>query len=321
MAALAATLRPTQQRVPDYPTDRPTVSAVPGSGKTLVPAHLAARLIADGRIDTPAGRQVLLVTYLNGSVDTVGVGVAELLHESHRAIRSCDERTLHSLPREILPTPPAAAGIAEGCPVLEERQASRFISQAVDGCIRENPDAWRSFVPASSGDPVPLQAPWRRTTEKAAGDHIRVAKNHRLAPDDGQERLRHRLGVHFHEVGRDHNSAASAPGRASASRARTALRRRRPNRGAAHFWTYFWESMAVARRPSSQGACWISTTWCGGRPICWTRARSRCKCCVGAGRLYWRMRHRTAFRSDLTCWKRWRARPGTGSEWATPTRR
>ncbi len=63
-------LRPAQEEILKYENGRLAISAVPGSGKTFTLSLLAAQLIGNGRIDPEAGQQILIVTYLNASVDT-----------------------------------------------------------------------------------------------------------------------------------------------------------------------------------------------------------------------------------------------------------
>ena len=63
-------LRPAQQEILEYRGGKMAVSAVPGSGKTFVLSRLAAQIIAQDLIAVNRGQQVMVVTYLNSSVDT-----------------------------------------------------------------------------------------------------------------------------------------------------------------------------------------------------------------------------------------------------------
>ena len=175
-------LRPAQAEILKYRSGRMAISAVPGSGKTFVLTHLAAQLTASGRLDLDAGQQVLVVTYLNASVDNFRARIANLLRKWGRPQEGYDVRTLHSLAREILLFEPAAAGIVQEFPVLDEGQSSLYLARAVDGWIKENPAAWGSFLPAQAANSPRQRARWRNITEKTAKNFIRTAKNQRYTP-------------------------------------------------------------------------------------------------------------------------------------------
>ena len=175
-------LRPAQATILEYRSGRMAISAVPGSGKTFVLTRLAARLIADGRLDTAAGQQVLIVTYLNSSVDNFKARIAAWLHELGLHREGYDVRTLHSLAREILLSEPAAAGITGEFPVLDEGQSDLYLARAVDNWIKDNPAAWRSFLPSDAADSPRLRARWRNITQGTARGLVRLAKNGRYSP-------------------------------------------------------------------------------------------------------------------------------------------
>ena len=98
----AMVARPAQQAVLEYQAGRMAVSAVPGSGKTFTLSLLAAELLRQGRIDLEAGQQVLVVTYLNSSVDTFRARIRQRLEEFNLPLIGYEVRTLHSLALEIM---------------------------------------------------------------------------------------------------------------------------------------------------------------------------------------------------------------------------
>lgn len=163
------------------------VSAVPGSGKTYTLALLAARLIASGRIDANSGQQVLIVTYLNASVETFRARIRQHLQEAGAPLQGFDVRTLHSLGLEIVR---AATGSdsREGLVVVDEAQAAGYLAQAVTGWIEAQPEAWRAFLPEGAG--VQMRARWREITERTAQVFIRTAKNERYEPAAIERALR-----------------------------------------------------------------------------------------------------------------------------------
>lgn len=173
-------LRPAQSEILQYQNGRLAISAVPGSGKTFTLSLLAAQLIANGRISPAANQQILIVTYLNASVDTFRARIRKRLDEIGLPPVGFDVRTLHSLALEIVR---AATNSDEATQtaVLDELQSSRFLSLAVDGWIEAHPDIWHEFLP---DDTPQLRARWRDITERTAKAFIRTAKNERYHPDE-----------------------------------------------------------------------------------------------------------------------------------------
>ena len=177
-------LRPAQKRVLQYEGGKMAVSAVPGSGKTFTLSLLAAQLIAEGHIQPAYNQQVLIVTYLNASVDTFKARVRQRLQEMNLPLTGFDVRTLHSLGLEIVRT---AAFDADEAVVLDEGQADHFLSRAVNDWIDLNPQLWRAFLPEE--DNLQMRTRWRSITEQTAKSFIRSAKNQRYLPDHIHTRL------------------------------------------------------------------------------------------------------------------------------------
>ena len=163
------------------------VSAVPGSGKTFTLSLLAAQLIADGRIDTAGGQEVLIVTYLNSSVDAFKASVRRHLLQMELPLTGFDVRTLHSLGLEIVRTAAGGLGSDDELIVLDQAQAANFLTRATAGWIEDHPDLWHAFLPGERS--VRLSARWRDITEQTAAAFIRTAKNERYQPQIVQARL------------------------------------------------------------------------------------------------------------------------------------
>lgn len=187
MAEFEYRLRPAQEAILEYDGGRMAVSAVPGSGKTFTLSLLAAQLIASGRIDLASQQNVLIVTYLNSSVDAFKASVRRHLLQIEYPLLGFDVRTLHSLGLEIVRT--AAGGLPgdEEPLVLDEAQAAGFLNQATAGWIDAHPDRWRAFLP--EGESLRLNARWRDITERTAAAYIRTAKNERYRPEVVASRL------------------------------------------------------------------------------------------------------------------------------------
>jgi DNA helicase-2/ATP-dependent DNA helicase PcrA len=174
-------LRPAQEKILAYENGRLAVSAVPGSGKTFTLSMLAAQLIADGRIQPNTNQQVLIVTYLNASVDNFKNRIRKRLDDLGLFPTGFDVRTLHSLALEIVNV--AQRGFGEGenaFVVLDEGQGSHFLARAVDDWVDNNPDLWHAFLPDDSPQ---MKARWRNITESTAKVFIRHAKNERYRPE------------------------------------------------------------------------------------------------------------------------------------------
>ncbi|MFW6184673.1 MAG: ATP-dependent helicase [Chloroflexota bacterium] len=171
-------LREPQEQILQYEGGKLAISAVPGSGKTFTLSLLAARLIAEGRVQPEEGQQVLIVTYLNASVDTFKARVRQRLKELDLPIIGFDVRTLHSLGLEIVRT---VAGSVEDLVVLDEDQSDHFLGRATNDWIDANAQLWRAFLPDESN--LQMRTRWREVTERTARSFIRTAKNQRYRPE------------------------------------------------------------------------------------------------------------------------------------------
>ena len=179
-------LRPAQAEILKYTNGRLAISAVPGSGKTFTLSLLAAQLIENGRVQPQAGQQVLIVTYLNASVDTFKARIRKRLEEKGLPDGGYDVRTLHSLALEIVRQANANLGDEIGLVVTDETQSNHFLAQATDRWIDDHPGLWMAFLP----DQTPqTKARWRDLVQKTAKAFIRTAKNERHHPDQIAQQL------------------------------------------------------------------------------------------------------------------------------------
>ena len=175
-------LRPAQEEIMAYGGGRMAISAVPGSGKTFTLSLLAAKLIADGRLDPNAEQQVLIVTFLNSSVDTFRARIRKRLLEMGLPDTGFDVRTLHSLALEIVRR--AGETPTEELAVLDDFQSRQILEAAVDGWINDNVRLWETFLPQSGREYSPqMIARWRDITATTAAAFMRAAKNERYTPD------------------------------------------------------------------------------------------------------------------------------------------
>ncbi len=174
-------LRPAQQKIAAYENGRLAISAVPGSGKTFTLTYLAAKLIGNGRIDRHS-QQILIVTYLNASVDTFKARIRQRLGELGLPTDSgFDVRTLHSLAHEIVHIADGGIG-TEGSEtaVLSDGGKQHALSNALIQWIDHYPDEWNSLLPNNSPK---AEVEWRRIVERMAASFISSAKNERIRPE------------------------------------------------------------------------------------------------------------------------------------------
>ncbi len=179
-------LRPAQVEILKYENGRLAISAVPGSGKTFTLSLLAAQLIGNGRIQPQLGQQVLIVTFLNASVDTFKARIRKRLEELNLPGDSgFDVRTLHSLALEIVRLAQGSPG-AEELTVLDEVQANNALALAVDQWLESHHDFWLQFLEDASPQ---MQARWRDITTRTAQSFISAAKNARYRPEETLQKL------------------------------------------------------------------------------------------------------------------------------------
>lgn len=154
------------------------VSAVPGSGKTMTLAALAARLVADG---LKSGGQVLVVTYQNAAVDNIRGRIRSELEALNMLQTGYDVRTLHSLSYGILHAYPGQAGIGPDFNVLDERAATNLMEKAVRLWNNQNQRVWGRLAPTEYFDNR-WEQDWRKIAQSIARAVINTAKNRRLRP-------------------------------------------------------------------------------------------------------------------------------------------
>lgn len=188
--------RPRQEEILRYAGGRMAVSAVPGSGKTHILSYLAARLVATS-IDTD--QEVLIVTMVNSAVDNFSKRIAGFVQTEAGLLPNIGYRvrTLHGLAHDIVRERPGLVGLAEDFDIIDEREATRILTDIV----REWTDAHPEALAAYLSDTVPeskrswiARDPWPELAQEVATDFIKRAKDLRLTP----QALREALGESAH---------------------------------------------------------------------------------------------------------------------------
>jgi DNA helicase-2/ATP-dependent DNA helicase PcrA len=180
-------LRKNQEDILQYTNGRMAISAVPGSGKTFILSLLATKLLSQGFVNPDVGQQVLIVTYMNASVETFRASIRKNLEEIGLHPVGFDVRTLHSLALEIVQnTAGGGDGRLENILITDETEAGNFISLSVSRWIEANTELWDSLLFDSSPQE---RVRWQSIIERISKVFIREAKNYRYTPEKILERL------------------------------------------------------------------------------------------------------------------------------------
>jgi DNA helicase-2/ATP-dependent DNA helicase PcrA len=184
--------RPHQQDILAYTGGKMGIAAVPGAGKTHVLSALAARLIAEGRLEPD--QEVLVVTLVNSAVDNFSNRISSFVRESgllpHLGYRV---RTLHGLAHDIVRERPTMVGLDQRFSIIDEREATFIRKEAVTAWLNANPYTLEDYLDPNLDE---NKRDWIRRQQlpdmldSLALAFIRSAKDRRLTPDS----LRLQLG-------------------------------------------------------------------------------------------------------------------------------
>ncbi len=185
-------LRPHQQAILDYQGGRMAVSAVPGSGKTLVLALLAARLIVEGQLDESieTNAEVLVVTVQNSAVNNISQRIREILTREGLPPVGYRVCTLHKLASDIIRQRGDLAGVEEDFPIVDEATRRRLMHDAADVWIAAHRPLWESYLPLEEGEVSRyVQDQWRTETERVGREVTKLCKHLRLTPEQAAAAL------------------------------------------------------------------------------------------------------------------------------------
>lgn len=137
-------LRPGQDKVMDYEGGYLAVSAVPGSGKTFTLAHLAAKLIAQEKVQPG---KILIVTYMNSAVANFRARINKFLEGyGLPENRGYDVKTLHSLAVNILKQRSDLVLINDDFTVIDKQQRSQTIKKIANSWLVEHRREWKRVL-------------------------------------------------------------------------------------------------------------------------------------------------------------------------------
>ncbi len=182
--------RPSQQEVLAYTGGKLGISAVPGSGKTLTLAVLAAQLVATSVRDD---QEVLVVTLVNSAVDNFKRRINQLvLQRGLLANFGYRVRTLHGLAHDIVRERPGLVGLSEDFGIIDEREADAVREDAVEAWLHAHPDAAEPYLAYDlEGDRAEWvkRTRWPALARNVAAAFIKRAKDSLLDPEVLLERL------------------------------------------------------------------------------------------------------------------------------------
>ncbi|NLX11430.1 MAG: ATP-dependent helicase [Chloroflexi bacterium] len=136
-----------------YTHGKAGVAAVPGSGKTFTLAHLAARMIADRRLDFDRDQEVLVVTFTNSAVNSFQARIARILRDHYGLLPFVGYRvrTLHGLAHDIVRERPALVGLSDDFTILDEKSALEIQREIVAQCLPGWWDQLEGYITAEEG--------------------------------------------------------------------------------------------------------------------------------------------------------------------------
>jgi len=177
--------RPHQSEILAYTGGKMGIAAVPGAGKTHVLSALAARLIAEGRLDTD--QEVLVVTLVNSAVDNFSNRISGFV-QAHGLLPHLGYRvrTLHGLAHDIVRERPAVVGLETRFSIVDEREATFIRKEAVNAWLGANPYFLDDYLDPGLDD---SKRDWVRRSQlpdmldSLALAFIRSSKDRRLTPD------------------------------------------------------------------------------------------------------------------------------------------
>ena len=137
-------LRPGQDEVIDYDSGYLAVPAVPGAGKTFTLAHLAAKLIAEEKVQPG---KILIVTYMNSAVANFRTRINNFLRAYGLAEnRGYDVKTLHSLAVSILKQRSDLVLINSDFTVIDRQQKNQAVQQVTTNWLNNNQQRWQEIL-------------------------------------------------------------------------------------------------------------------------------------------------------------------------------
>ena len=179
-------LRQHQETILAYQGGLMGVSAVPGSGKTLTLALLAARLIIDGRIGEEG--EVLVVTVQNSAVDNISRRIKGILQAQRLPTTGYHVCTLHKLAADIVRLRNDIAGVDDTFTIIDQSEQDRLLDNATRIWIAGNRQYWESLLNTDdAGKRAQWVDGWQKETKRIGLEVIKKCKHRRLTPNQARD--------------------------------------------------------------------------------------------------------------------------------------
>ena len=183
--------RPMQAEILQYTGGKMGISAVPGSGKTHTLSYLAAKIIADGRVNSD--QEVLIVTLVNSAVNNFSRRVDDFIQNEFHLLPHVNYRvrTLHGLSRDIVSGRTDLAGLSNRFGIVDERDRELILDAIVSAYLHTHPEFVEFYTDASNGEtPVAASSPfWKQLLVSVANSIIRTAKDLQMTPANVREQM------------------------------------------------------------------------------------------------------------------------------------
>lgn len=180
-APLIPLLRPAQFEILQYKSGKWAITAVPGSGKTMVLTLLAANLASRlSDRDIAKGREILIVTYTQSAVYNLKNRINQLLAAQELPETLCRVRTLHGLANDIARENPALLGLPDDYVIVDESTSYQFVTSAVQA----HQDTFLAELASERQFPSADRRALERRLAQSSLRFIRWCKDHRRLPGD-----------------------------------------------------------------------------------------------------------------------------------------
>ncbi len=171
-----------QIEVLNYTGGRMGVSAVPGSGKTQTLSYLAAKILADGRINDD--QEILIVTLVNSAVNNFSTRIASFM-QNFGLLPNLGYRvlTLHALANQIVRERPDLVGLDNQFQIIDERETHAIIASSIDSWMHLNHTVLENWTREDKSlDNPKIRSGWQRALATIALNFIRKAKDLQASP-------------------------------------------------------------------------------------------------------------------------------------------
>ncbi len=182
-------LREHQRAILAYQGGLMGVSAVPGSGKTLTLALLAARLIIEGKLGEEG--EVLVVTVQNSAVDNISRRIKAILQAQGLPPVGYHVCTLHRLAADILRIRNDIAGVEDAFVIIDDAERDSLMTHAVNTWVAGHAAYWSSFIPDDNRN---ARTNWQEQTRKIGLAAVKACKHLRLTPEQARIQAR-KVGI------------------------------------------------------------------------------------------------------------------------------